>query len=278
MELSILGSGLMGKDIAIFLSQSEQIKKINLHVIGSDFNKKKKEFSAFKDSQSTKLKSKHNTGNYKKISLTKNIAAVSKSDFIIEAATEDFLKKATLIESINSLIDPSCIFFSNTSSLSIEKLSKYYLKENNFFGMHFFNPVNNTRLVELIYLKKSQKKILKPFKDLLEELNKKVIMLTDHPGFIVNRLLLVQIIEACEIYSEGIASFESIDNAFKLATNSFKGPFEISDLIGNDIVLQMLKNIYQDTNALKYKPHSVLELMVKKNFLGKKTNKGFYKY
>ena len=142
--------------------------------------------------------------------------------------------------------------------------------------MHFFNPVLKTKIIELIFINKSQKKDLLFYQKLFSELKRQSIIIEFFPGYIVNRILLSQINEACDILQNQSLTPEEIDNTYKAATNSLKGPFQVADLIGNDIVLNMLENLYEQTKNEKFKPNKKIKDMVKKNKLGNKTKSGFY--
>ena len=278
MKVSIIGSGLMGKDIALVLSNSHDIESINLVSLYSQTNKKNLEINEHFEMMSQRHKKKISVENLNKVNIRFDISDVSNSDFIIETVKEEFKAKVKLIESVNEFVDKHTHLFSNTSSLSVKKLSSYYKYPMNFLGMHFFNPAFQNKLVELIYIEENQIQKLLPYKKLLENLGKKVVVSQDSPGFIVNRLLLVQINEACEISKSVKLSCEEIDLAFKTATNNLLGPFQTADLIGNDVSLQMLNNLYKSTDKEKYKPNNLLKELVDANKLGRKTGEGFYTY
>ena len=276
MHISIIGAGKMGKDISALLSQSVYIDKINLISLNSDFKKKQSEFKDYIKDLEIKLEKKYEIKNFNKIYLTNDIQVIKTSEFIIESVIEDYSIKLKIIKKINSYVGDETIFFTNTSSLNIEKLQNYYKYKKNFYGMHFFNPVLNTRLIELVFIQETQKKELQFFIKLFNQLKKQTTIMKFFPGYIVNRILLAQINEACEILEQQSLSVKQIDDAYKAATNNFKGPFQTSDLIGNDVVLYMLKNLYEQTKNKKFKPTQILEEMVEENKLGTKTNSGFY--
>jgi 3-hydroxybutyryl-CoA dehydrogenase len=276
MHISIIGAGKMGKDISALLSQSVYIKKINLISLNSNFKQKQSEYKNYIKDLEIKYEKKYEIKNFNKIYLTNDIQVIKTSGFIIETVIEDYSIKLKIIKKINSYVTDKTIFFTNTSSLNIKKLQNYYKYKKNFYGMHFFNPVINTRLIELVFVQETQKKELQFFIKLFNELKKQTTIMKFFPGYIVNRILLVQINEACEILEQQSLTVQEIDGAYKAATNNFKGPFQTSDLIGNDVVLYMLKNLYEQTKNKKFKPTKILKEMVKENKLGNKTNSGFY--
>ena len=158
MHISIIGAGKMGKDISALLSQSVYIDKINLISLNSDFKKKQSEFKDYIKDLEIKLEKKYEIKNFNKIYLTNDIQVIKTSEFIIESVIEDYSIKLKIIKKINSYVGDETIFFTNTSSLNIEKLQNYYKYKKNFYGMHFFNPVLNTRLIELVFIQETQKK------------------------------------------------------------------------------------------------------------------------
>jgi 3-hydroxybutyryl-CoA dehydrogenase len=278
VRVSILGSGKLGKDIALLLSQSTKIHIIDLIVTKSSFNKKKILISNFIKSSSEKLKKKYQVDFFKKINITDSYSSIKGTDFIIESVVEDIHIKKEIISIVNKYTNNHTLFFSNTSSISISRLSKIYKFPNQFFGMHFFNPVIRTKLVELAFINEEYKEKLEPIISLLEGLSRRVVVLKDYPGHIVNRILLAQINEALSILENEIATPKEVDEGFKLATNSLMGPFELADLIGNDIVFQMFKNLYEETKKETFQPNNILRSMVKEDKLGVKTKIGFFTY
>lgn len=278
MRVSILGTGKLGKDIALLLSQSTKIHTINLIVTKSSFSQKKISIGNYINSSSEKLKKKFHVDCFKKINITDSYSLIKDTDCIIESVVEDMHIKKEIISIVNKYANHHTLFFSNTSSISISRLSKIYKFPDQFFGMHFFNPVIRTKLIELAFINEEHKEKLEPIISLLEDLSRKVLVIKDYPGYIVNRILLAQINEALSILENEIATPMEIDDGFKLATNSLMGPFELADLIGNDTVFQMFENLYEETKKEKFKPKNILRSMVKEGKLGVKTKIGFFTY
>ena len=278
MKISILGSGLMGRDIGILLTQSKEIETIDLIVTHSDFRSKEKELRDYFRSLSDQLKTKHDVSLYKKIAVSDSFKGIRESNFVIESVSEDIAIKKDVIDHSNKFVNNKTIFCTNTSSLSIEKLSKLYKYPNQLIGLHFFNPAIKSKLIELGYFQKSQLELADPIIKVLENLGRKILIINDYPGYIINRLLLSQINEALSILEDKVASPEEIDTSFKIANNSFIGPLGLSDFIGNDVILAMLDNLYQETKKDKFKAGELLKKMVREDRLGIKTKEGFFKY
>ena len=145
--------------------------------------------------------------------------------------------------------------------------------------MHFFNPVPKMKLVEIITNNNTDEIVIKNVINLINEINYKPILCKNSPGFIVNKLLIPQIIQSIDMYSKNISSIKDIDDAIKIGLGHPMGPLKLSDFIGNDVVLSIIKNIEsEEFLATNIDGIETLEKMVAQNKLGKKTKQGFYNY
>ena len=145
-------------------------------------------------------------------------------------------------------------------------------------GMHFFNPAPLMKLVEIIKGINSSSEVVDKVTNIIKELDKECVVVNESCGFIVNRILIPMINEAIGVLSEGITSAEDIDKAMKYGANHPIGPLALGDLIGNDIVLAIMNNLYEELGDSKYRPHPLLKKMVRAGHLGRKTGNGFFKY
>ena len=197
-------------------------------------------------------------------------------DLIVEAVLEKMEIKKDLFKTLDEICKEDCIFGTNTSSLSITEIANGI--KHNVIGMHFFNPADRMKLVEVISGENTPVETKEAIIECSKSLGKTPVEVAEGPGFVVNRILIPMINEACFIYQEGLASVEDIDTAMKLGANHPMGPLALGDLIGLDIVLDVMEVLYSETGDSKYRPCTLLKKMVRAGKLGQKTKQGFYSY
>lgn len=197
-------------------------------------------------------------------------------DLIVEAVLEKMEIKKDLFKALDEICKEDCIFGTNTSSLSVTEIANGI--KHNVIGMHFFNPADRMKLVEVISGENTPVETKEAIIEYSKSLGKTPVEVAEGPGFVVNRILIPMINEACFIYQEGLASVEDIDTAMKLGANHPMGPLALGDLIGLDIVLDVMEVLYTETGDPKYRPCTLLKKMVRAGKLGQKTKQGFYSY
>ena len=197
-------------------------------------------------------------------------------DLIVEAVLEKMEIKKDLFKTLDEICKEDCIFGTNTSSLSVTEIANGI--KHNVIGMHFFNPADRMKLVEVISGENTPVETKEAIIECSKSLGKTPVEVAEGPGFVVNRILIPMINEACFIYQEGLASVEDIDTAMKLGANHPMGPLALGDLIGLDIVLDVMEVLYTETGDSKYRPCTLLKKMVRAGKLGQKTKQGLYSY
>lgn len=197
---------------------------------------------------------------------------------VIEAVIEVLEVKNALFKQLDALLEQDAIIASNTSSMSITTLAAATKRADKVAGMHFFNPAQVMKLVEIIRGFHTSDGTAQTLRALCGQLDKVSIEVKrDTPGFVVNRLLLPQLREAAKILEEGVASIEDIDTAMKLGLNHPMGPFTLSDLTGIDVVYYVLEYFRREMGD-QYAPPLLLKQMVQAGYLGRKSGHGWYDY
>jgi 3-hydroxybutyryl-CoA dehydrogenase len=205
-------------------------------------------------------------------------ALLADCDIVIEAATEKEEIKRAIYKAVCPLLKPSAILATNTSSISITRLGASTDRPERFIGMHFMNPVPVMKLVEVIRGIATDEPTYQAVDALARKLGKTTATAEDFPAFIVNRILVPMINEACYALYEGVGNITSIDTAMKLGANHPMGPLELADFIGLDTCLSIMQVLYDGLADSKYRPCPLLVKYVEAGWLGRKSGRGFYDY
>src|SRR6185312_11817840 len=199
-------------------------------------------------------------------------------DLVVEAATENVDLKLKLFKQCDEALAPGSYLASNTSSISLTKLAAATSRPDRVIGMHFMNPPPLMKLVEIVRAVQTSDETYTTIKALAEKMGKTTTTSHDAPGFLVNRILIPMLCEACFALQEGVGAPEDIDTGAKLGLNHPMGPLELSDLIGLDTVLAIADVLHRDIGDDKYRAPTMLRNLVAAGWLGKKTGRGFYVY
>jgi len=204
--------------------------------------------------------------------------AYASADVAIEAATEQRELKAKLLAAADQALPKGALLLTNTSSLSITWLAAQTKRPELVAGMHFMNPVPVMKLCEIVRGLQTSEETLAAVSALAEKLGKTIIHSQDRAGFIVNRMLVPLMNEACFALEEGLGTAPDIDTGARLGLNHPLGPLELADLVGLDTVLAICEILHRDLGDDKYRPASTLRNLVAAGWLGKKAGRGFYRY
>lgn len=213
-----------------------------------------------------------------RISCTTDISQCAEADAIIEAVAENKDIKVSIMKDLEKYAKDDAIIASNTSSISITALGNIFKNPARFVGMHFFSPVPKMPLMEIVRGYQTGDDALAKAKELGEFMGKSCILAHDEPGFIVNRMLIPMLNEACILVERKIGTIEEIDRGVKLGLHHPMGPLELMDMIGIDVELAVMEVLHEEIGDPKYRPAVSLRRMVDSGFLGKKTGVGFYIY
>jgi 3-hydroxybutyryl-CoA dehydrogenase len=203
---------------------------------------------------------------------------LSACDFVVEAATENLDLKVALLRKCDAALAPGKWLASNTSSISLTRLAASTSRPDRVIGMHFMNPPPLMKLVEIVRAVQTSDETYALTKALAERMGKKTTTTHDAPGFLVNRILIPMLCEACFALQEGVGSVEDIDTGARLGLNHPMGPLELSDLIGLDTVLAIADVLHHEIGDDKYRAPTILRNLVAAGWLGRKTGRGFYAY
>ena len=199
-------------------------------------------------------------------------------DLVIEAAVENLELKKKIFGELDKICPEQAILASNTSGLSIIDMAMATSRPDRVLGLHFFNPVPVMTLLELIRTIATSDDTFAAGKDFGQSIGKTVIVAKDTPGFIVNRLLVPQLLHAIRMMETGVATREDIDTGLTQGLNHPIGPLALSDLIGLDTLLYIANGLYDEFKEAQYVPPVLLAKMVTAGRLGRKTGIGFYEY
>ena len=205
-------------------------------------------------------------------------APMADAGLVIEAATENEAVKRKIFEGVGAVLGGQAILASNTSSIPITRLAQASPDPARFIGVHFFNPVPVMGLIEVIRGLATSDETVAAVDAYGQRLGKRIVRANDAPGFIVNRVLIPMLNEACFALGEGVATIPDIDAACQLGLNHPMGPLTLADFIGLDTCLSIAKVLHEGTGDPKFRPAPLLIKYLEAGWFGKKTGRGFYDY
>ena len=277
--IGVLGAGQMGGGIAQVAAVAGC--KVVLADISLELAQKARGFidkMLSKQVKKGRLEEADKQAVLERISLAEGIDGFAQVDLVVEAATEDPTLKKQIFSDLDRVCKPEAIIASNTSSISLTLLGAQTGRPHKVIGMHFMNPVPLMSLVEIVRGLATDDETYETTVALAEKFGKTCVTSRDMPGFIVNRVLMPLINEACYALNEGLGSVEDIDTAVRLGLNHPMGPLSLADLIGLDTCLFIMEVLHRELGEDKYRPSPLLRQYVSAGWLGRKSGHGFYDY
>jgi 3-hydroxybutyryl-CoA dehydrogenase len=277
--VGVLGAGQMGGGIAQVAAQGGyEVRLADASLAQAEKGKARIAAGLAKLVEKGKMTAEDRDATLGRIHPIGAVAEFAPCDLVIEAATENVELKTSLFKQIDAALGPKAILATNTSSISVTKLAAATSRPEKVIGMHWMNPPPVMRLIEIVRAVQTSDETFGTIKALSEKLGKTVVASKDAPGFLVNRILIPLLNEACFVLQEGTGTAEDIDAGAKLGLNHPMGPLELADLIGLDTVLAIAEVLHRDLGDSKYRAPTVLRNLVAAGWLGRKSGRGFYVY
>ena len=278
-RIGVIGAGQMGTGIAQVAAQAGlSVKLLDVELARAQAARERIDRALSTQVSKGKLEAAAREATLAQITAIGSYVELSDADMVVEAAIEDSAIKCDIFREVERVTRHDTILASNTSSIPITKLAAATQRSDRVIGLHFMNPPPLMRLVEIIRGLQTSDDTADCVRKVTERMGKVIVSANDMPGFIVNRMLIPFLNEACFALQEGLGTPHDIDMGAKLGLNHPMGPLELADLIGLDTVLYIGEVLHREFGDDKYRPPTILRNHVAAGWLGRKTGRGFYKY
>ena len=269
MKVAVFGAGTMGSGIAqVFAAKGHTALMYASSVASAQKHKDKLAASLQKRVEKGKMTAEEKEDCMSRLTITPSVHTASNVDLVIEAIYENLDAKRAIFQQLDKICDDRTIFASNTSSISMTSLAAATARPEKVVGLHFFSPVPVMGLVEIVYGLRTSQETIDIVTTVGQHMGKRTILAKDKPGFIVNRMLLPMLNEAVQVLDEDIGSVEDVDEGMMRGCNHPMGPLALADMIGLDILLEVMETFYIDLGDTKYLPAHLLRKLVAAGYLG----------
>ncbi len=278
-KIGVIGAGTMGNGIAqCFAVAGFAVVMQDLSAAALERGRAAIETSLARQVKKGALTEAEAADALSRIATATELTAMADRDLVVEAIVERLEVKTQVLKQLDAICGAQTILASNTSSISLTQIAAASAHPGRVIGMHFFNPVAMMQLIEIIRALQTTDEVEQAVTEVARAIGKSPHASSDSYGFVVNRLLVPFINEAINCVHEGVATPQDVDAMMKLGANHPMGPLALGDLIGLDVVLNIMETLCQGFDDPKYRPSPLLKQMVHAGWLGRKTGKGFFDY